>query len=72
MFGQSECRQMVEPQIAGWGVVRVDPWHLVGIFESQTDALKHVQELSSEYVVRYGNGFPGSDDFFWEAVERSN
>lgn len=69
---QARVSGMHEKGIAGWGVVRVQPWHLAGIFETQAEALRRMKELSPSYIVRFGSGFPRSHDFFWEMQERAD
>lgn len=72
MFAQVAWRcgvPMSEKQVAGWGVVRVYPWRLAGIFETQAEALERMEQLSPAYVVRFGDGFPRSGDFFWDAID---
>lgn len=54
-----------EPTITGWGVVRETPWHLVGIFETEEEALVALAECGDDYEVGYGEGRAGSDDFIW-------
>jgi len=47
----------------GWGVVRLKPWHLAGIFVSSADAENLAQQLGEAYVVKYGDHAFGSPDF---------
>lgn len=47
----------------GWGVVRIKPWHLAGIFTSSADAESLARTLGSDYLVRYGDHAAGSPDF---------
>lgn len=39
----------------GWGVLRLKPWHLAGIFTSSADAEALAQNLGPPYEVRYGD-----------------
>jgi hypothetical protein len=55
--------------ITGWGVVRIAPWHLAGIFHSQAEALEHQKTLGKDYVVHFGTGFAHSSDFFWDVTK---
>ena len=47
----------------GWGVVRIKPWHLAGVFASSADAEKLAQSLSPDYLVKYGEHAAGSPEF---------
>ena len=48
---------------AGWGVIRLKPWHLAGIFKSSEDAERLARSLGVPYIVRYGDHVVGSPDF---------
>lgn len=47
----------------GWGVVRLTPWHLAGVFASSIDAETLAGQLGDGYVVKYGDHAFGSPDF---------
>jgi hypothetical protein len=47
----------------GWGVVRLKPWHLAGIFASSVDAEALADSLGPGYVVKFGDHMPGSAEF---------
>jgi hypothetical protein len=47
----------------GWGVVRLTPWHLAGVFASSIDAETLASQLGDGYVVKYGDHDFGSPDF---------
>jgi hypothetical protein len=47
----------------GWGVVRIRPWHLAGIFASSADAERLAQSLGPDYQVKYGEHAVGSPEF---------
>lgn len=47
----------------GWGVVRLAPWHLAGIFVSSLDAEAFAREMGEGYVVKYGDHAFGSPEF---------
>ena len=51
--------------IKGWGVVRNSPWHLVGIFDSEQEALAERAKAGPDYVAAYGEGREGADEFIW-------
>lgn len=48
---------------AGWGVIRLKPWHLAGVFVSSGDAEALAQTLGAEYVVKFGEHRVGSPVF---------
>lgn len=48
---------------SGWGVLRLRPWHLAGVFTSSVDAESLASNLGPDYVIKYGEHAPGSSDF---------
>ena len=48
---------------SGWGVLRLSPWHLAGVFETSGEAEIKIAELGAGYTIRYGDTVPGSDEF---------
>jgi hypothetical protein len=56
----------------GWGVLRLRPWHLAGVFTSSVDAEKLAQSLGPDYTIKYGERSAGSPDFnFADASDAS-
>jgi hypothetical protein len=55
----------------GWGVLRLKPWHLAGVFTSSLDAEKLAQSLGPGYIVKYGEQAIGSSNFSFVAAEPS-
>jgi hypothetical protein len=53
----------------GWGVVRLNPWHLAGIFVSSIDAEALARQLGEGYIVKYGDHVAGSLDFTFASNE---
>ncbi len=47
----------------GWGVLRLRPWHLAGIFTSSAEAENLAQSLGADYTIKYGDHAPGSSEF---------
>lgn len=47
----------------GWGVLRLKPWHLAGVFTSSAEAEDLALTLGPAYTVKYGDHAPGSSDF---------
>lgn len=47
----------------GWGVLRLRPWHLAGVFVSSAEAEILAQSLGSDYAIKYGDHAPGSSEF---------
>lgn len=50
----------------GWGVLRISPWHLAGVFASSIDAENLVQRLGPGYVIKFGDHVLGSPNFSFE------
>ena len=50
-------------RIMGWGVLRVTPWHFVGLFVDAAAARKMRDELGDQYIVRHGTKRVRTDDF---------
>ncbi len=53
---------------SGWGVVRLTPWHLAGVFQSSVEAEDLAQRLGGDYAVKYGDHVFGSPDFIFANV----
>lgn len=49
--------------VKGWGVYRIDPWHLFGVCASREHADQMKQRAGGDYVVGYGSHRLDSDDF---------
>ncbi|WP_110875927.1 hypothetical protein [Franconibacter helveticus] len=49
--------------VMGWGVVRSEPWHLVGVYATKDVAETKAGTLGEDYKARYGSHRLGSDDF---------
>jgi hypothetical protein len=47
----------------GWGVLRLQPWHLAGVFSSSVEAENLARDLGTAYTIKYGEHVPGSSDF---------
>lgn len=54
----------------GWGVLRLKPWHLAGVFVSSAEAEDLAGALGPDYAVKYGDHTPGSGDFAF--IETTN
>ena len=50
----------------GWGVIRMVPWHVLGIFT--TSAVAHVRclEAGSNYEIHFGDGSQVEQRFVWD------
>jgi hypothetical protein len=53
----------------GWGVLRLKPWHLAGVFASSVDAENLAQSLGPAYTVKYGEQDIGSSTFSFAATD---
>lgn len=60
---------MLNKCVSGWGVVRVHPWRLAGIYPTQAEADRRRNKLGGRYIVRHGDGFPQTGDFFWASQD---
>jgi hypothetical protein len=50
--------------IVGWGVVREEPWHFVGLFDTQLEAAAKAIDMGVGYVAHYGES-TNSEHFVW-------
>jgi hypothetical protein len=51
---------------AGWGVFRLSPWHLAGVFSMSADAERLARVMGVGYVVKYGDHSVGTQNFSFE------
>lgn len=56
--------------LTGWGVVRWEPWHFIGIFAEKGEAEARARSQGPDYIVRYGEHEEGTEDFVWS--DRNN
>ncbi|AXA27627.1 hypothetical protein C1S65_16490 [Pseudomonas putida] len=49
--------------VLGWGVYRMAPWDLKGVFETKEDARLQAESAGEGYVVAFGSHRVGTDDF---------
>jgi hypothetical protein len=54
----------------GWGVVRLAPWDLAGVFVSSIDAEACARQMGDGYVVKYGDHAFGSREFSFSEAAR--
>ncbi len=50
--------------LIGWGVVREEPWHFVGLFETQIETAAKAIDMGAGYSARYGESTDG-ENFAW-------
>ena len=55
----------------GWGVLRLKPWHLAGVFAVSIDAENLAHALGPAYLVKYGDHQLGSGDFKFAAASEA-
>lgn len=56
--------------IQGWGVFRIDPWDLAGLYASREEAFDALERLSDPgYRVAYGSHRRGTDDFITDDAD---
>lgn len=51
--------------VMGWGVVRCDPWYLVGVYASEDEARRVLCQFDINFEVVYGSYSLGSNSFIW-------
>ena len=56
----------------GWGVLRLQPWHLAGVFTSSIEAESLAQSLGPTYTIKYGEHAPGSSEFSYSNAPSSS
>ena len=56
---------------AGWGVLRLKPWHLAGVFTNSADAEALARRLGVGYVIKYGDHKPDTEDFSFSSEKES-
>jgi hypothetical protein len=56
----------------GWGVLRLQPWHLAGVFTSSIEAENLAQALGPTYTIKYGEHAPGSSEFSYSNTPTSS
>ena len=49
--------------VLGWGVYRMTPWHLQGVYETEQKARAEADVSGEGYLVNQGSHRLGSDDF---------
>lgn len=49
----------------GYGVLRLSPWHLAGVFPTELEATKFATLIGNDYQVILGSHQIGSDEFIW-------
>lgn len=47
----------------GWGVVRLAPWHLAGVFTSSAETENLARTRGRDYTVKNGDRAAGSPEF---------
>lgn len=52
-------------KVTGWGVFKLEPWHLLGIFATPAEARIRCQEAGEDYEIRFGMGNVDLNDFSW-------
>ena len=47
----------------GWGVYRIFPWHMHGIYLTQSEADVEAKKVGSQYTVDFGSSHAGTGNF---------
>lgn len=56
----------------GWGVVRLNPWRLAGVFVTSSEAEALAEKLGATYTIKFGEHAPGSSDFSFTTSSAPN
>jgi hypothetical protein len=54
--------------LIGWGVVREEPWHFVGLYETQIEAAAKAFDMGVGYQAHHGESSSESS-FVWKGRE---
>jgi len=54
--------------VLGWGVVRLAPWSLHGVYPNKDEAESEAKKAGTDHEVHYGTHKPGTDDFVWTSL----
>ena len=60
---------MADTRVSGWGVIRVHPWQLAGVFPTQAKAVERMDKLTPGFVVRFGEGSLRTGEFYWDRTD---
>jgi hypothetical protein len=58
-------RRRMEDNQTGWGVVRILPWHLLGVYKTSAEAQVRCLEAGKGYEVHFGEGNVARNQFTW-------
>jgi hypothetical protein len=56
----------VKIECVGWGVIRMDPWHVLGIFSTSAEAHIRCLEAGKGYEVHLGEGNKAEQRSVWD------
>jgi hypothetical protein len=51
--------------LVGWGVLREQPWHFIGLFDTQIEAAAKAIDMGVGYAAHYGHSKDG-ENFVWK------
>ena len=47
----------------GWGVCRIVPWHMQGVYFTEAEANSEAKKAGREYHVAFGSSHAGTNNF---------
>jgi hypothetical protein len=56
--------------LQGWGVVRCEPWHFVGIYGTRAEAESEARQRGDDYIVCVDEGREDTGDLIGQSPER--
>jgi hypothetical protein len=56
--------------LQGWGVVRCEPWHFVGVYRTREVAESEARQRDDDYIVCVDEGRDGTGALIGQSPER--
>ncbi|MFJ4390938.1 hypothetical protein [Pseudomonas soli] len=56
--------------VLGWGVVRSNPWSLLGVYPTKEQAQAEATRIGNGHIAAYGSHKPGTDEFVWHSDDQ--
>ena len=56
--------------LQGWGVVRCEPWHFVGVYGTREEAESEARQRGDDYIVCVDEGRDGTGTLIGQSPER--
>jgi hypothetical protein len=55
--------------LQGWGVVRCEPWHFVGVYRTREEAESEARQRGDDYIVCVDEGCDGTGALIGQSPE---